>query len=178
MKLLDLEFDLFLKSDQLQERVKEIAKKINRDYKNKSPLFIPILNGSFMFAGDLLKSINLDCNVSFIKVASYTELESSGSVKELIGLNEKIFNREIIIIEDIIDSGKTMSELIKKLQELGPKSLEVVALLRKEKAKNYEMDIKYIGFEISNDFIVGYGLDYDGFGRNLKDIYQLKKNHE
>ena len=178
MKLLDLEFDLFLNSDQIQKRVLVLAKKINRDYKEKSPLFIPILNGSFMFAGDLLKGINLDCHISFIKVASYTELESSGSVKELIGINEKIFDREVIIIEDVIDSGKTMSELLNKFQELGPKSLEVVSLLRKEKAKNHEMKVKYIGFEIPDDFVVGYGLDYDGFGRNLKDIYQLKGNNE
>lgn len=178
MKLQDLEFELYLKSDIIQNRIGELAKKINRDYKEKSPLFVPILNGSFMFASDLLKKIKLDCNISFIKVASYSELESSGNVRELIGINEKIFDRDIIIIEDIIDSGKTMQELTNKFSELGPKSIEVVALLRKEKAKEYELNIKYIGFEIPNEFVVGYGLDYDGFGRNLKEIYQLKASDE
>jgi len=178
MKLQNLEFELYLKSDKILNRIDELSKRINKDYKGKSPLFVPVLNGSFMFASDLLKNIKLDCNVSFIKVASYSELESSGNVKELIGINEKIFNRDIILIEDIIDSGQTMQELINKFQELGPKSLEVVALLRKEKAKSYEMNIKYIGFDIPDEFVIGYGLDYDGYGRNLREIYQLKSNNE
>ena len=178
MKLHDLEFELYLKSDKIQEKVIELAKRINKDYKNISPLFVPILNGSFMFAGDLLKHIKLDCLLSFIKVASYSELESSGNLKQLIGVNEKIFGRDIIIIEDIIDSGKTMTELLEKFLELGPNSLEVVSLFRKEKARQYDMNIKYVGFEIPNDFIVGYGLDYNGYGRNLKDIYKLKSDDE
>ncbi|HEX9649131.1 MAG TPA: hypoxanthine phosphoribosyltransferase [Cyclobacteriaceae bacterium] len=176
MKLHDLEFELYLKSDKIQEKVIELAKRINKDYRNISPLFVPILNGSFMFAGDLLKLIKLECLVSFIKVSSYSELESSGNLKQLIGVNEKIFGRDVIIIEDIIDSGKTMTELLEKFLELGPNSLEVVSLFRKEKAKQYDMNIKYIGFEIPNDFIVGYGLDYNGYGRNLKDIYKLKSD--
>ena len=176
MKLHDLEFDLYLKSDKLQEQVIALAKRINKDYKNRNPLFIPILNGAFMFASDLLKNIKLECQVSFIKVASYSEMESSGNVKQLIGVNEKIFGRDIIIIEDIIDSGKTMSELMDKFSELGPESIEVVSLFRKEKAKEYNLNVKYIGFDIPDDFIVGYGLDYEGFGRNLKDIYKIRNN--
>ena len=176
MKLHDLEFESYLKSDRIQERVDALAKQINKDYKNKSPLFIPILNGAFMFAADLLKKIKLDCMVSFVKVASYSEMESSGNVKQLIGVNEKIFGRDLIIIEDIIDSGRTMTDLISKFSELGPGSLEVASLFRKERAKEHDINIKYLGFEIPDDFIVGYGLDYDGLGRNLKDIYKVKSN--
>ena len=175
MKIKDKEFDLYLKEEDLLMRVKELANVISTDYADKKPLFIAILNGSFMFAADLFKSITLDCQISFVKTASYSNTQSSGSIKELIGLNENIFQKHVIVIEDIIDSGVTIRSIINEFEARGVSSLEIVSLLAKPNAIKSNLEIKYVGFEIPNEFVVGYGLDYDGLGRNFKDIYQIKE---
>ena len=174
MKIKDKEFEVFIPENELQGKVKSLAASINADYKGKNPLFIAILNGSFMFASDLFKEITIDCSISFIKLASYQEMQSSGSVKELIGLNENVFKRHVVIIEDIIDTGGTMQSVLEEFGERGVSSVEIVSLLLKPEALQSEISIKYLGFEIPDAFVVGYGLDYDGLGRNTKAIYQIK----
>lgn len=174
MKIKDKSFKVLIKEEELLARIKQLAKEINKDYKDKSPLFIGILNGCFMFTSDIFKEINLSCKISFIKLASYSEMASTGAVKELIGLNENIFKKDVIILEDIIDSGNTINAVLEEFRERGAASVEVATLLLKPEALKSKIDIKYVGFEISNEFVVGYGLDYDGEGRNSRDIYQLK----
>jgi hypoxanthine phosphoribosyltransferase len=174
MKIKDKSFKILIQEEDLQDKIAQMAEAINSDYKGKAPLFIGILNGSFMFVADMMKHINLPSKVSFIKVASYTDMKSSGSVKELIGLSENIFEQDIVILEDIIDSGTTMSTVIEQFKAKGASSVAVATLLLKPKALKINLDIKYVGFEIGNKFVVGYGLDYDGLGRNSGAIYQLK----
>jgi len=173
MKVKDKNFIPYLGEDDIKDKVLTLAAQINKDYLGAKPLFIAILNGSFIFAADLMKEISLECEISFIKLSSYTEMASSGSVKELIGINENIFNRDIIIVEDIVDTGNTMKSVIDEFKNRGVKSVEVVTLLVKPEALVNTVELKYVGFEIPNKFVVGYGLDYDGFGRNSKAIYQL-----
>lgn len=172
MQIKDVQFKKFISKSKVQQQVKSLAEKINIDYKDKLPVFLPILNGSFMFAADLVKQMDMPCKVSFVKVSSYAGTASSGQLKTLIGLEESLFNQDIIIIEDIVDTGLTLQRIIEELKSLGTRSVEVVALLRKQMAREKMIDVKYIGFEIENEFVLGYGLDYDGFGRNLEDIYQ------
>lgn len=172
MQIKDLEFKKFISKSRVQQQVRSLAEQINIDYKDKSPLFLPILNGSFIFAADLAKQIEVPCKVSFVKVSSYAGTTSSGQLKTLIGLEESLFNQDIIIIEDIVDTGLTLEMIVKELKSLGTKSVEVVVLLRKQKARGNLLKIKYVGFEIEDEFVLGYGLDYDGYGRNLEDIYQ------
>lgn len=174
MKIKDKTFKVLIPEDELQDRVKAIAKSINTDFKGREPLFIGILNGCFMFVADIMKHITLPSKVSFIKLASYTEMVSSGAVKELIGLNENIFNKDVIILEDIIDSGNTIASVIDAFKERGASSVTIATLLLKPEALKTDVDIKYAGFEIGNEFVIGYGLDFDGYGRNTKAIYQLK----
>jgi hypoxanthine phosphoribosyltransferase len=171
MKLNGLTFKKYLTSSRLKSRIRKIATKINKDYQKKSPLFLPVLNGSFIFAADLMKEIKVPCRISFVKHASY-EGTSSGSLKTLIGLNESVFGQDIVIVEDIMDTGETLTKVVGELKNLGAKSVEVVVLLRKSKAKKHILWPKYVGFEIDDPFVVGYGLDYDGFGRNFPDVYQ------
>lgn len=170
----DKNFIPYLSEVEIQKKIKELASTINKDYKETKPLFIAILNGSFMFASDLFKEINLDCEISFMKLSSYNEMTSSGNVRELIGINENVFNRDVIVIEDIVDTGHTMTNVLDQFKDRGVKSVEVVSLLVKPEALVNPVEIKYMGFDIPNKFVVGYGLDYDGFGRNSKAIYQLK----
>jgi hypoxanthine phosphoribosyltransferase len=172
MKLKDLEFKKLITAEKIGKKIKELAGIINEEYAAKTPLFLPILNGSFMFASDLLKEIDISCRLSFVKVASYAGTTSTGQVNTLIGLEESLFNQEIIIIEDIVDSGLTLQRIMQELKGRGAKSVEVVSLLRKTPAREKNIDVKYVGFELDNEFVVGYGLDYDGLGRNFKDIYK------
>lgn len=158
---------------QIHERIAEMAAEINRDYEGKKPLCISILNGSFMFAADLFKKITIPVEISFIKLASYKGTRSSGNVITAIGLDENISGRHIIIIEDIIDTGKTLSEFLPRLQLQSPASVKICALLQKPAATVYPIDIAYLGFSIPDKFVVGYGLDYDGLGRNIDGIYRL-----
>lgn len=174
MKIKDKTFQIFIPSNELAKRVKELGSQVNTEYAGKRPLFIAILNGSFMFASDLMKAIDIPSEISFVKVASYQEMESTGNVKQLIGLSENIFNQHVIIIEDIIDTGRTMHKILEEFNALGASSVEIISLLRKPKPNAFDIPVKYIGFDIPDKFVVGYGLDYDGLGRNLQEIYQLK----
>ena len=172
MKIKDLEFKKLISADKIEKKTKELAVSINLEYKDKTPLFLPILNGSFMFASDLLKEITIPCRISFVKVASYSGTNSTGQVNTLIGLEESLFNQDIVIIEDIIDTGLTVQKIIEELRGRGAKSVEVVTLLRKTHAREKNIAAKFIGFELEDEFVLGYGLDYDGLGRNNKDIYK------
>ena len=175
MQIKDLRFKQFINKSKVQDKVRSLAEQINVDYKDKSPVFLPILNGSFMLAGDLIKQIEVPCRVSFVKISSYQGTTSSGQLKTIIGVEESLFNQDVIIVEDIVDTGLTLQKITAELKSLGTKSVEVVALLRKQAARDKNVDVKYVGFEIENEFVVGYGLDYDGLGRNLKDIYKTSK---
>ena len=175
MKIKDLEFQQFINKSKIQQKVRELAEQITEDYREKTPVFLPVLNGAFMFASDLIKQIEAPCKVSFVKVSSYMGTHSSGQLKSLIGLEESLFNQHIIIVEDIIDTGLTLKKLVDDLTSLGAKSVEVVALLRKQPAReNNNIPAKYVGFEIEKEFVLGYGLDYEGLGRNLREIYKAK----
>lgn len=173
MKIKDLNFKKFIKEEAIFSRIAELANQINKDYNNMEPIFLPILNGSFLFAADLMREIKIQNRISFVKVSSYEGTQSSGALKTLIGLQESIFNKDLIIIEDIIDTGTTIEQITNEMKERGAKTVEVVSLLRKEIAKEKNINPKYLGFDIPDAFVVGYGLDYDGYGRNLKDIYQV-----
>ena len=166
-------FEPYLSATEIQEKIKSIAESINKDYKDKRPLFIAILNGSFMFAADLFKYINIQAEICFIKLASYKGTKSSGHVITAIGLDIDLIDRHIIIIEDIIDTGKTLSTFIPQLQHQQPASLKITALLHKPEATVYPIVIDYLGFTIPDKFVLGYGLDFDGLGRNIPEIYQL-----
>lgn len=173
IKLHDKSFDTYLSEKEIQEKVKSIADQLNNDYKHKRPLFIAILNGSFMFAADLFKYLAIDAEISFIKLVSYKGMKSSGNVITAIGLEMDLYDREVVIVEDIVDTGKTLHEFLPKLDHQQPKSLKIAALLHKPEATQFPLKIDYLGFSIPNKFVVGYGLDYDGLGRNFKEIYQL-----
>jgi hypoxanthine phosphoribosyltransferase len=171
MKILDLEFEPYIDRSKILFQVRKIAEYINQDYKDKDPLFLSILNGSFIFAADLMREINVPSQISFIKLSSYSQVASTGKVKELIGLNDNVFNRNLIIIEDIIDSGLTLQHVRAALEDLGSASVEIATLFLKPESFHKGFDIKYVGFSIPNEFIVGYGMDYEGYGRNLPDVY-------
>ena len=175
MQIKDKSFEPFIEADKIDKRTEQLANAINADYSEKKPLFLAILNGSFMFASDLMKKVTIPSEISFIKVSSYNNMVSSGHITELIGLAEPIFNRHIVVVEDIVDTGRTMKQIISSLAERGAKSIEVASLLVKPEALESKIEVKYLGFEIPNDFVVGYGLDYDGLGRNLPSIYTLTK---
>lgn len=172
MKVKDLEFREFISAQTVEQKVKALAAKVNDDYQDKTPLILPILNGSFIFASDLVKELSIPCRVSFVKVSSYSGTQSTGQLKTLLGLEESLFNQHILIVEDIVDTGLTLQKIVEELRGLGTKSVEVVALLRKKPAREKNIDVKYVGFDIDEEFVLGYGLDYDGFGRNTKQIYQ------
>ncbi len=169
----DKQFETYISEEQILQKVKEIADAINKDYEGKKPLFIPILNGAFMFASDLFKCISIQAEVSFIKLASYKGMKSSGNIITAIGLDYDLYGRDVVIVEDIVDTGKTLNEFLPKLEHQQPASLKIAALLHKPEATIYPLSIAYTGFIIPNKFVVGYGLDYDGQGRNLKEIYQV-----
>lgn len=173
VRLNDRTFRLYKSESEIISAIRNIATKINDDYIGKRPLLVPVLNGSFMFASDLMKELKLDCELSFVKAVSYVGTSSNGKMEMLIGLNENVEGRHVIIIEDIVDSGHTLSKIIPSISQHNPASVRVAALLFKPEALKVDLSVDYIGMEIPNDFIVGYGLDYDGLGRNLRDIYQV-----
>ena len=173
IKVHDKSFEIYLSEDKIQNRVSEMAASINKDYAGRRPLFIAILNGSFMFASDLFKQLDIEAELCFIKLASYKGMKSSGNVITSIGLEVDLFGKEVIIVEDIVDTGKTLHHFLPKLLHQQPKSLKIASLLHKPEATEYPLTLDYVGFDIPNKFVVGYGLDYDGLGRNLKEIYQL-----
>lgn len=169
----DKTFETYLNEETIQARVKEIAEALNKDYAGRRPLFIAILNGSFMFASDLFKYLTIDAEICFIKLASYKGLKSTGNVITTIGLDDDLFGKDVVIIEDIVDTGKTLYNFLPKLEHQQPASIKLAALLHKPDATKFPLTIDYTGFSIPEKFVVGYGLDYDGLGRNLKEIYQL-----
>ncbi len=173
IKILDKEFAKNISHERILEAVDMMADHISRDYKDATPLFLCVLNGAFIFAADLLKKYTGDCEISFIRLSSYAGTQTTGEVKTVIGLDDDIKARDVIILEDIVDSGITISHLVKDLSSFEPKSVRVATLLLKPAAVQKEVKPDYVGMEIPNDFIVGYGLDYNGFGRNFKDIYKI-----
>ena len=174
IQVLDKTFEPYLKEAAIQEKITELAGQLNQDYAGKRPLFLSILNGSFLFTADLFKQITIEAEVSFIKLASYKGTSSTGNVITAIGLDINVKDRHIIILEDIIDTGKTLHHYLPQLESMQPASVKIAVLLNKKDALLYPVQIDYACFEIPNKFVVGYGLDYDGLGRNSKDIYQLK----
>ena len=174
----DKKFVPYLTVEQIDEQISRLAEMINIDYKDKLPLFIGILNGSFIFAADLFKKITIDAEISFIKLASYKGTRSTGNVITSIGLDESLKGRHVVIIEDIVDTGKTLHEFLPQLYDQQPASLKIASLLHKPEALMYPIEIDYLGFSVPNKFLLGYGLDYDGLARNLKEIYQLIDDEE
>lgn len=172
----DKEFVPYLTSDEITSKIKELAQQLNTDYKDKRPLFISILNGSFMFSADLFKYLTIEAEICFIKLASYKGTKSSGQVITAIGLDTDIHGRDIIILEDIIDTGKTMNQFLPQVYNQQPKSLKIAVLLHKPEASQFPLEIDYTCFTIPNKFVLGYGLDYNGLGRNLANLYQLKED--
>ncbi|HRO71388.1 MAG TPA: hypoxanthine phosphoribosyltransferase [Chitinophagaceae bacterium] len=173
VKVHDKTFGIYLPEETILRRVKELAAAINEDYAGKRPFCIAILNGSFMFASDLFKQLTVDAELCFIKLASYKGMKSSGNIVTSIGLDDDLFDKDVLIVEDIVDTGKTLHEFLPRLLHQQPRSLKIVTLLHKSEATQFPLTLDYIGFEIPDKFVVGYGLDYDGLGRNLKEIYQL-----
>jgi hypoxanthine phosphoribosyltransferase len=169
----DKTFKPFISEEKIREKVRELADILNRDYQDKNPIFLAILNGAFIFAADLFKSLRIDAEISFIKLASYKGMKSSGQVITAIGLDIELFDRHVVILEDIVDTGKTLYEFLPQLWHQQPASIKIVALLHKPDASAWPVKVDYTGFEIPDKFVVGYGLDYNGLGRNTSSIYQL-----
>ncbi len=165
-------FSIFINAQQLNKRITELALTMSKDVADKDPLFIAVLNGAFMFAADLFKEFDFPCQISFVKIASYQGTQSTGNITELLGLKENIEGRHIILIEDIIDTGLTIKHLLEEVIAKKPASLRIATLLLKREALKIEINPEYVGFEVPNKFLIGYGLDYDGYGRNLKHIYE------
>ncbi len=176
VKVKDKEFRLSITAEQIREAIAREAARINSDFVGQEPLFLAVLNGSFMFAADLMRHITLPNEIAFVKMASYEGMGSTGKVKELIGLTQDIEGRHIVIVEDIVDTGLTMQHMLETLKAKNPASISICTLLLKPDKLQVELDVKYCALRIPNDFIVGYGLDYDGYGRNLADIYTLHTN--
>ena len=174
VKIKDRSFAVSIPEEEIKERVAALGAKISADLAGEQPLFLAVLNGSFVFAADLLRAVSVPCEISFVRMASYQGTSSTGKVRQLIGLNESIEGRTVVIVEDIIDSGLTMKELLLLLENYNPKRVLISALLVKPGNLKVDLDIPYCCFEIPNDFIVGYGLDYDGEGRNLRHIYTVE----
>ncbi len=170
----DKEFELFIPEHEIIEAIKLIAEKINEDLKDKDPLFVCVLNGSFMFAAELMKHVTIPCEISFVRMASYQGTQSTGTIKEVYGLEENIQNRTLVILEDIVDTGNTMALMIEQLKQRLPQEIRIATLLFKPNALKNNIKLDYIAIEIPSDFIVGFGLDYDGYGRNLANIYKIK----
>ncbi|MBR5052357.1 MAG: hypoxanthine phosphoribosyltransferase [Bacteroidaceae bacterium] len=173
IKVKDKTFTVSISERALKRQIKRIAEKINRDYEGREPVFLAVLNGSFIFAADLLREIDMPCEISFVKLASYEGTSSTGSIREVIGLNVDITGRPVIILEDIVDTGLTMAHMLETLKKQNPESINICTLLLKPDKLQVKLDIRYVCMQIPDDFVVGYGLDYDGFGRNTKDIYTI-----
>lgn len=173
VKIKDKTFKISIPEAEILKHVKEVADRINRDMADKNPLFLAVLNGSFMFAADLMKLITIPCEISFVKLASYQGVISTGSVREVIGINENLSGRTVVIVEDIVDTGLTMKRMIESIGTRNPESVHICTLLLKPEKLQEKLDVEYVAMKIPNDFIVGYGLDYDQQGRNLRDIYTV-----
>jgi hypoxanthine phosphoribosyltransferase len=169
-----LTFVHYIDAKIIKAKVKEMAKQISDDFDGKNPTFFVIMNGAFVFAADLLRKLNIDCDIKFIQVKSYLGLESSGPPEITWPLDFDYKDQHIIIIEDVVDSGNTLAHLVPLIEKNGVASVHVAAILIKKDAHKVDVEVKYQGIHIPDDFIIGYGLDYNGLGRNLKDVYQLK----
>ena len=173
MKIRDREFVKTIPNAEIKEGVKRVSAQINKDYSGKCPLLLGVLNGAFMFAAELMQNLEIECEISFVKFSSYSGTDTTGKVREVIGLNESIAGRDIIIIEDIVDTGLTMQKMIETLQASNPASVSVASLFVKPERLKVPVEVKYSVFTIPDRFIVGYGLDYNGVGRNLPDVYDV-----
>ncbi len=176
VKIKDKMFETSIPEAEIKSRVKALAEQISRDMEGRNPLLLAVLNGSFIFAADLMREMTIPCEISFVKLASYEGTTSTGKIKEVIGINEDLTNRTVIIVEDIVESGLTMKRMIESLGTRNPESVHICTLLLKPDRLKTQLDIEYVAFKIPNDFILGYGLDYDQQGRNLKDIYTIKED--
>lgn len=174
INILDKEFIPYIPAEKIDGRIKEMGAEISKVYEDKKPLLVSVLNGSFIFTADLIRTIETPVEVTFIRVASYEALKTTGKVREILGLKENVFDRDILILEDIVDTGTTLEHLLEVFKDLGTKSIKVATLLHKPEAQEKAEKPDFIGFEIPNKFVVGYGLDYEGMGRELKEIYQLR----
>ncbi|HKL36957.1 MAG TPA: hypoxanthine phosphoribosyltransferase [Salegentibacter sp.] len=174
IKLHNLEFEPYISEEEINSAIDKVARKLNKDYMDANPIFLGVLNGSFMFASEVIKRFSGDCEVSFVKLGSYQGTRTTGTVKTLLGLNQSLKGRKVILLEDIVDTGNTLEEINKILLKEEVANYEVATLFYKPEAYKKEFNIKYRGIEIPNKFIVGYGLDYDGLGRNLTQVYKLK----
>lgn len=169
----DKTFETSIPEAEIQKRVKAVADRINSDFQGRVPVLLSVLNGSFVFAADLMRYLNIECEISFVKMASYEGTSSTGKIRKLIGVNTDLKGRDVIIVEDIVDTGVTMKNMLGMLKEYEPSSLHICTLLVKPEKLTVPLNIEYCAIEIPNDFIVGYGLDYDQLGRNLRDIYTV-----
>ncbi len=176
VKIKDKTFRTSISESEIKQRVKELAAKLSHDLDGQNPLFIGVLNGSFIFAADLMREMTIPCEISFVKLASYQGITSTGKVHEVLGINEDLTDRTVVIVEDIVDTGQTMKQMIESLGTRHPKSVHICTLFVKPDKLQEQLDIEYAAFSIPNDFIVGYGLDYDQHGRELKEIYTLCEN--
>ena len=175
VKIHDREFVKTISAEEIAAQVKRVAGDINRDYAGKRPLLLGVLNGCFMFASDLMKNLEIECEISFVKFSSYEGADTTGTVKQVMGLSESIEGRDVIIVEDIVDTGLTMHKMLEVLGNSKPASLAIASLFLKPARLRVPVEVKYSAFEIPDRFIVGYGLDYDGLGRNLPDVYDVKE---
>lgn len=170
----DKQFDLFIEEEVIEQGIKRVAERMNIELAGKNPIFLAVLNGAFMFAGELMKEVSIPSEITFVRLASYQGTTTTNRVQEVLGLNESIRGRNVVIVEDIVDSGNTMVSLLQHLAKHEPEEVKIATLLFKPAALKQKLHLDYVALEIPNDFIVGYGLDYDGYGRNLKDIYKVK----
>ena len=176
IQVLDKTFAVSISAEELEKEVKRVASEINRDFAGSQPVFLSVLNGSFIFAADLMREVELPCEISFVKLASYQGTNTTGNIREVIGLNVDITGRPVIIVEDIVDTGLTMAHMLETLKRQNPASIDICTLLLKPTKLQVKLDVRYCCKQIPDDFVVGYGLDYNGFGRNTKDVYTIIQN--
>jgi adenylate kinase len=175
VRLHDLEFVPFISESEVKAEIDRVAGELQRDYEDERPLFLGVLNGAFFFASELVKRLDIECEITFVKVASYNGTQSTGTVHQLIGLNETVSGRHVVILEDIVDSGNTIAHIVNALRDHHPATLRIAALLFKPEAYQHDIAIDYVARSIPNDFVVGSGLDHDGLGRNLPGIWRIKQ---
>ena len=173
VKIKDKSFRVSIPEAEIKERVKALAEQMSKDLEGKNPIFLGVLNGSFIFAADLMREMTIPCEISFVKLASYQGTTSTGKVQEVLGINEDLSGRTVVIVEDIVESGQTMKQMIESLGTRNPESVRICTLFFKPEKLKEELNLDYVAFSIPDDFIVGYGLDYDGLGRELKDVYTI-----
>lgn len=172
MQIKGVEFVEFISEEAIQQKVTALAADINESYAERNPVFLPVLNGSFMFAADLLRQITIPSRVSFVKLSSYDGMSSTGQLKTLLGLEQSLFKQDVLVVEDIVDTGLTLERIVSDLHDLGTNSVEVITLLRKKPAREKGVNVRFVGFDIEEEFVLGYGLDYDGLGRNYRQLFR------